>query len=59
MLTYALVVDDLDDGSQSASEGAVALDEDDAADLDQAPFRRLDGCVTHCVGMLGGLILET
>ena len=35
--TYALVVNDLDDRGQTAGVGAVALDEDDAADLDQTP----------------------
>jgi hypothetical protein len=34
--TYALVVDDLDDGSGSASVWA-GVEEDDTADLDQSP----------------------
>lgn len=51
-LTYALVVDDLDNGSESASEGTCALDEDDAADLDLAPLGGFDRCVAHCDGIL-------
>ena len=43
----ALVVNYLDDCGKAAGVGAVALDEDDAADLDQAPGWRLDGCVAH------------
>lgn len=35
--TYALVVNDLDDRGEAAGVGALALDEDDTADLDQAP----------------------
>ena len=52
MVTYALVVNDLDDGRQSAGVGAVALDEDDTADLDLSPFGRFDNCVAHCDGVL-------
>lgn len=48
--TYALVVDDLDDSRKAAGVGAVALDEDDTADLDQSPLRTLDGSVTHFAG---------
>lgn len=35
--TYSLVVDDLDDGSQAAAVGVLAVDQHDAADLDEAP----------------------
>lgn len=45
--TYALVVDDLDDSGEAARVRVVALNEDDAADLDQAPLGSLDGSVTH------------
>ncbi len=45
--TYALVVDNLDDGGQTASEGRVAMEEDNAADLDQAPVGGDNACFTH------------
>lgn len=45
--TYALVVDDLDDSREAARELVAVLDEDDTADLDQAPLGSLDGSVTH------------
>lgn len=45
--TYALVVDDLDDGGELALIGALS-EEDDTADLDEPPLRCLDLCVTHC-----------
>lgn len=45
--TYALVVDDLDDGGKLALKGALG-EEDDTADLDEPPLRCLDLCVTHC-----------
>lgn len=35
--TYSLVIDDLDDSSQTAAEGVLAVDQDDAADLNEAP----------------------
>lgn len=52
--TYALVVDDLDDGGQAAGEGAVALEEDNTANLDEAPVGCDNGGVTHFCGVLGG-----
>lgn len=52
--TYALVVDDLDDSGQATGLGA-SLEDDDTADLDEAPLRGSDVDVTHfgdglCVG---------
>ena len=52
--TYALVVDDLDDGGQAAGEGAVALEEDNTANLDEAPVGCDNGGVTHFCGVLRG-----
>lgn len=52
------MVDDLDDSSQSTGVRAVALDEDDTADLDLAPFGGFDRCVAHCDGVLIMLLLE-
>lgn len=46
------MVNDLDDGSESAGVRAAALYEDDAADLDLAPFGGFDSCVAHCDGVL-------
>jgi hypothetical protein len=45
---YALVVDDLDDGSQTALVNTL-VEEDDTADLDQPPGARCDVGVTHFV----------
>jgi hypothetical protein len=42
MSTYALVIDDLDDSSQPAGIGAVALEENHTADLDLLPGRSAD-----------------
>lgn len=50
--TYSLVVDNLDHGSQAAGIRVVALDDDDAADLDKAPVGSLNDCFTHCDGDL-------
>lgn len=50
--TYSLVVDDLDDRGQAAREGVVAVDDNDTADLDEAPVRTLNDCVAHCDGDL-------
>lgn len=50
--TYSLVVDDLDDRGQAAREGVVAVDDNDTADLDEAPVRTLNDCVAHCAGDL-------
>lgn len=52
--TYALVVDDLDDGGKATGEGAVALKEDNTANLDEAPVGCDNGGVTHFYGVLGG-----
>jgi hypothetical protein len=49
--TYSLVVDDLDNGSQAAGVGALTLDEDDTADLNQAPVGCNDRSLGHCVGL--------
>jgi hypothetical protein len=50
--TYALVVDDFHDGGKSASEGMVAVDEHDAADLNEAPVGTLNHGFAHCDGVL-------
>lgn len=47
--TYPLVVDDLDDGGQATGGGAAALDEDNTANLNQAPVGCNDRCLGHCV----------
>lgn len=49
--TYALVVDDLDNGGQTAGVRSVA-EEDNAADFHHPPLRGLDLdiCLTHCDG---------
>lgn len=49
--TYALVVDDLDDGGQLAGVGAL-VQKENAADLDQAPLGGDDGGFTHFGGDL-------
>lgn len=36
---YPLVIDDLDDCGETAGVGAVTLEEDDTADLDEPPVR--------------------
>lgn len=51
-LTYALVVDDLDDGCEAASVGVVAVDDNDAANLNEAPVGSLNHGFTHCNGGL-------
>ena len=45
-ITYALVVDDLDNSGELLSVDAGA-EEDDTADLDESPLAGLDVCVTH------------
>lgn len=50
--TYALVVDDLDDGCKPASVGVVAVDDNDAANLNEAPVGSLNHGFTHCNGGL-------
>ena len=52
--TYALVVDDLDNGRQSAGVGALG-EHCDAADLDEAPVAGCDGCFAHFGGDVTGL----
>ena len=49
--TYALVVDDLDDG-RKATDVRSFDEEDDAADFHESPLRGLhfDICLTHCDG---------
>lgn len=42
------MVDDLDDGCQSASVRVVAVDGNNAADLDEAPVGSLNHCFAHC-----------
>lgn len=44
--TYAFVVNDLDNGSQTAGRRTL-LDQDDTADLDEAPVGSDDADVTH------------
>ena len=50
--TYALVVDDLDNGAEAAGVGVVAVDDDHTADLNKAPGGTLDQCFTHFAGGL-------
>ena len=54
------MVDDLDDGAEAAVEGAIVLDEDDTADLDEAPVGLSDGGFAHfdCGSAAGGLETE-
>ena len=49
--TYALVVDNLDDGRKAADMRSVD-EEDDTADFHEPPLRGLDFdiCLTHCDG---------
>ena len=49
--TYTAVVDNLNDGSELASEGA-ASDQDQAANLDQLPRSELDIDIGHGEGFL-------
>lgn len=51
LTTYSLVVDDLDDGGQAAVVGVVAVDQNDAADLNEAPVGSLNRCFAHCDGI--------
>jgi hypothetical protein len=46
--TYSLVVNDLDDGSKSASEGVVSVDGNNATNLNEAPVGSLNHCFAHC-----------
>lgn len=45
--TYSLVVDDLDNGGEAAGEGVVAVDDNNAANLNEAPVGTLDHCFAH------------
>ena len=47
------MVDDLDDRGQAAGEGVVAVDNNDTANLNEAPVRTLNDCVAHCDGVTG------
>lgn len=51
-MTYSLVVDDLNNGGQSAIVGVVAVDQYNAANLNEAPVRTLNQCFAHCDGDL-------
>lgn len=46
------MVDDLDNGTESASIGVVAVDDNDTAYLDEAPAGSLNDCVAHFDGDL-------
>lgn len=50
------MVDDLDDSREAAVVGAIVLDEDDTADLDEAPVGLSDGGFAHfdCSSAAGG-----
>jgi hypothetical protein len=53
------VVDDLDDRGQAAGEGVVAVDNNDTANLNEAPVRTLNDCVAHCDGdLINGRLVE-
>lgn len=49
--TYSLVVDDLDDGSQTAVVGVLAVDQQNTANLNEAPVGSLNQCFAHCDGI--------
>lgn len=55
--TYSLVVDDLDDGSQTAIVGVLAVDQQNTADLNEAPVGTLNQCFAHCDGIYFGGVL--
>lgn len=46
------MVNDLDNGSESALARVAVSDNDDAADLDEAPVGSLNKCFAHCDGDL-------
>lgn len=48
------MVDNLDNRGQAAGEGVVAVDNDDTANLNEAPVGTLNNCVAHCDGDLTG-----
>jgi hypothetical protein len=61
--TYPLVVNDLDDGGEFAALRVVASDDNDAANLNEAPVASLDQCFAHVAGGLrvervSGLMLK-
>ena len=51
-VTYPLMVDNLDDSGESAGVGVVAVDEHDAANLNEAPVGSLNDCFAHGDGGL-------
>lgn len=57
--TYALVVDDLDNGGQAAGVRTL-LDQDDTANLNEAPLGSRDGRVTHFrrSSVCGGILIR-
>lgn len=56
--TYALVVDDLDNGGKLASVRAV-VDEENAADLDLRPLGSDDADITHFWRLVGVDVSES
>lgn len=46
------MIDDLDDGSELAVGRVVALDDNDATNLNEAPVRSLNQCFAHGAGFL-------
>lgn len=46
------MVDDFDNGGKLASVGVVAVDDNDSADLNEAPVGSLNDCVAHFDGDL-------
>lgn len=51
------MVDNLDNGGKSTGKGVVAVDENNAADLNEAPVGTLDHCFAHDDCGLGKLWL--
>ena len=51
-LTYALMIDDLDNCGQLSSAGVGTVDKHDAADLNKAPVGGGNACFTHDDGRL-------
>lgn len=55
LVTYSLVVDNLDNSGKLALESTAILDKDNTANLDLSPVGSLDRCVSHffdCVNIL-------
>lgn len=46
------MVDDLDNSSKLAAVRVVTVDDDDTANLNEAPVGSLDQCFAHCDGGL-------